>query len=166
MPPPITTTRVIGTSSGPPRALVRSPDQPSRMVEDCQDVVRPGFAAPLWPGGQPGPSSILPAMEASNAKLALSPVTRRKLTEAVVEQLLAAIRELPPGTRVPSERELTRELGVGRSTVREALNGLAMLGVLTIRHGQGAFISDDGAAGTPADAPHASLTAALERAET
>ena len=57
-------------------------------------------------------------MEAPNAKLALSPVTRRKLTETVAEQLLAAIRDLPSGTRVPSERELTRELGVGRSTVR------------------------------------------------
>jgi DNA-binding FadR family transcriptional regulator len=34
-------------------------------------------------------------------------------------------------------------LGVGRSTVREALNGLAMLGVIEIRHGQGAFVAQD-----------------------
>lgn len=80
-------------------------------------------------------------MEAPDAKLALSPVTRRKLTETVAEQLLDAIRELPPGTRVPSERELTRELGVGRSTVREALNGIAMLGIVEIRHGQGVFVA-------------------------
>ena len=55
---------------------------------------------------------------------------------------MEAFRDLPPGTKVPSERELTKDLGVGRSTVREALNGLAVLGVLTIRHGQGAFIAD------------------------
>jgi GntR family transcriptional repressor for pyruvate dehydrogenase complex len=33
-----------------------------------------------------------------------------------------------------------QDLGVGRSTVREALNGLALLGVIEIRHGQGAFV--------------------------
>ena len=54
-----------------------------------------------------------------------------------------AIRELPPGTKVPSERELTKELGVGRSTVREALNGLAMLGIVEIRHGQGVFVTGE-----------------------
>ena len=41
--------------------------------------------------------AILATMEEPNAKLALSPVTRRKLTETVAEQLLAAIRELPAG---------------------------------------------------------------------
>ena len=63
---------------------------------------------------------------------------------------MEAFRDLPPGTKVPSERELTKDLGVGRSTVREALNGLAVLGVLTIRHGQGAFIAEraDGATTT------------------
>ena len=59
------------------------------------------------------------------------------------EQLLAAIRDLPPGTKVPSEREFTKELGVGRSTVREALNGLAMLGIVEIRHGQGVFVTGE-----------------------
>jgi GntR family transcriptional regulator, transcriptional repressor for pyruvate dehydrogenase complex len=100
-------------------------------------------------------------MEAPNAKLALSPVTRRKLTETVAEQLLQAIRELPPGTRVPSERELTRELGVGRSTVREALNGIAMLGIVEIRHGQGVFVTEAATESEPS-----AITAALERGVT
>src|SRR6478752_9224709 len=115
--PPPTTTTLTGTSQRC-HGLVRSPGQPSTM------------------------SFILRGMEAPNAKLGLSPVTRRKLTETVAEQLLQAIRELPPGTRVPSERELTRELGVGRSTVREALNGIAMLGIVEIRHGQGVFVAE------------------------
>jgi GntR family transcriptional repressor for pyruvate dehydrogenase complex len=75
--------------------------------------------------------------------VSLSRVPRRKLAETVAEQLLEAVRDLPPGTRVPSERELTAQLGVGRSTVREALNGLALLGVVEIRHGQGVFVLGD-----------------------
>ena len=76
-------------------------------------------------------------MPEASSKLTLTPAPRRKLTETVAEQLLAAIRDLPPGTKVPSERQLTKELGVGRSTVREALNGLAMLGIVEVRHGRG-----------------------------
>ena len=71
---------------------------------------------------------------------------------------MEAFRDLPPGTKVPSERELTKDLGVGRSTVREALNGLAVLGVLTIRHGQGAFIADAETDGGGDAATHSVLT--------
>jgi DNA-binding FadR family transcriptional regulator len=76
--------------------------------------------------------------------LTLRTVQRRKLTEEIAQQLLGEIRErkLAPGTRMPSERELVKALGVGRSTIREALNGLALLGVLDIRHGQGVFIAE------------------------
>ena len=101
-------------------------------------------------------------MQEPNARIALSPVTRRKLTATVAEQLLAAIHELPPGTKVPSERELTKELGVGRSTVREALNGIAMLGIVEIRHGQGVFVT--GVA--PPEGEPSAITAALERGVT
>jgi GntR family transcriptional regulator, transcriptional repressor for pyruvate dehydrogenase complex len=98
-------------------------------------------------------------MPAVNSKVTLSPAPRRKLTETVAEQLLKAVRELPPGTKVSSERELTKELGVGRSTVREALNGLAMLGIVEIRHGQGVFVTD---APVQVSGPLA-ITAALEQ---
>jgi GntR family transcriptional regulator, transcriptional repressor for pyruvate dehydrogenase complex len=75
-------------------------------------------------------------------ELTLKRAPRQKLAETVAQQLLEAIRDLPPGTRVPPERELTKELGVGRSTVREALNGLGLMGVVDIRHGQGVFVAD------------------------
>jgi GntR family transcriptional regulator, transcriptional repressor for pyruvate dehydrogenase complex len=84
--------------------------------------------------------------------MTLSPISRNKLAETVAQQVLGQIREngLEPGTRMPSERELMAALGVGRSTIREAMNGLAMLGVLEIRHGQGAFVRDpDGGATLP-----------------
>ena len=67
---------------------------------------------------------------------------RKKLAETVAQQILEAVRDLPPGTRLPPERELTKRMSVGRSTVREALNGLAMMGVVEIRHGQGVFVAE------------------------
>jgi GntR family transcriptional repressor for pyruvate dehydrogenase complex len=62
---------------------------------------------------------------------------------------------------MPSERELMAGLAVGRSTVREALNGLAMLGVIEIRHGQGAFVAN------PSPSPSSpEITAALAKGVT
>jgi len=78
--------------------------------------------------------------EPSGVHIAQAP--RRKLAETVAQQILDAVRDKPAGTRLPPERELTKQLGVGRSTVREALNGLAMMGVVEIRHGQGVFVAD------------------------
>lgn len=88
--------------------------------------------------------SDVPSSSRSSVALSLTPVApRRKLAETVAEQVLREIsgRGHAPGTRMPSERELMAALGVGRSTVREALNGLALLGVIEIRHGQGAFVA-------------------------
>ena len=102
-------------------------------------------------------------------RVSLQPAPRRKLSETVAQQLMEAFADLPPGAKVPSERELTRDLGVGRSTVREALNGLAVLGMLEIRHGQGAFITDQGPAIAKDDGGgdrHSTLTAALKRGVT
>ena len=87
--------------------------------------------------------------------LLISQAPRRKLAETVAQQILDAIRDLEPGTRLPPERELTKQLGVGRSTVREALNGLAMIGVVEIRHGQGVFVTEP--SGITAGLDHRSL---------
>ena len=69
-------------------------------------------------------------------------VPRRKLAETVAARILTAVRDQPAGTRLPTERQLTESLGVGRSTVREALNGLALIGVVEVRHGQGVFVAE------------------------
>jgi GntR family transcriptional repressor for pyruvate dehydrogenase complex len=84
-------------------------------------------------------------MSTSSSDITFGQVPRRKLAETVAAQILAGVRGKPAGTRLPTERELTASLGVGRSTVREALNGLAMIGVIEIRHGQGVFVADHGA---------------------
>lgn len=80
-------------------------------------------------------------MSSNDLPVSLAFAPRQKLAETVAKQLLEAIKQLPSGARLPSEKELQRSLKVGRSTVREALNGLAMMGLVEIRHGQGAFVA-------------------------
>jgi GntR family transcriptional regulator, transcriptional repressor for pyruvate dehydrogenase complex len=88
-----------------------------------------------------------------------------KLSEAVAMALLREIREqgLAPGTRLPSEPALMERFGVGRSTIREVVNGLAILGALEVRAGHGAFVRepDAGWRWTPQ-----SLAGALARGHT
>ena len=54
------------------------------------------------------------------------------------QQLLSG--QLKVGDRLLGERELALKLGVGRPLLREAMRSLAMLGLLDIRHGKGAFV--------------------------
>jgi GntR family transcriptional repressor for pyruvate dehydrogenase complex len=57
-------------------------------------------------------------------------------------------------------------LGVGRSTVREALNGLAMLGAVEVRHGAGAFVSGKPRTGKPGAQTSTDIAAALTKGVT
>ena len=50
--------------------------------------------------------------------------------------------KIKPGDRIPSERELAEKMQVGRSTLREALRSLALLGLIETRRGEGTFLSD------------------------
>lgn len=49
---------------------------------------------------------------------------------------------LKPGDKIMSERELSERLNVGRSSVREALRALELLGLIETRRGEGTFIRD------------------------
>jgi len=51
--------------------------------------------------------------------------------------------EYAPGSKIPSESELCRELGVSRVTVREALRGLVRADMLVKAHGKGTFVAAD-----------------------
>jgi len=51
--------------------------------------------------------------------------------------------EYPPGSQLPAESELSRELGVSRVTVREALRVLAQENVLVKVQGRGTFVADN-----------------------
>ncbi len=47
-----------------------------------------------------------------------------------------------PGESLPPQRELAKSLGVGMSTLREALQSLQTMGVLEMRHGEGTFVAN------------------------
>ena len=57
-------------------------------------------------------------------------------------RVLDLIEQLRVGDAIPSERQLTKELGVSRLTVRAALDDLVREGLLVRRHGSGTFVSE------------------------
>ncbi|HSO19412.1 MAG TPA: FCD domain-containing protein [Desulfosarcina sp.] len=69
-------------------------------------------------------------------------IRKSSAPEMVVEQIIDRIAsgDLAPGTCLPSQRELARMLGVGRSSVREAINALVVMGYLEPQQGRGTFI--------------------------
>ena len=60
----------------------------------------------------------------------------------VRNRVLDLIEQLGVGDAIPSERQLTSELGVSRLTVRAALDELVREGLLVRRHGSGTFVSE------------------------
>lgn len=75
----------------------------------------------------------------------IQPIHRRQITTAVIDRILSMIAEgyWQPGEALPAQRELAKSLGVGMSTLREALQSLQTMGVLEMRHGEGTFVSDN-----------------------
>jgi len=69
-------------------------------------------------------------------------VARPRLYEQVAQQILEWIRDnkLQPGQRLPPERELASRLGVSRATVSQALVAMEVVGVVSVRHGDGAVL--------------------------
>jgi GntR family transcriptional regulator, transcriptional repressor for pyruvate dehydrogenase complex len=72
-----------------------------------------------------------------------SPIVRESVAEAVARRILDMVqsRALKPGDQLPPERDLAESLGVSRPSVREAIRGLSILGVVKSRQGGGAWIS-------------------------
>jgi GntR family transcriptional repressor for pyruvate dehydrogenase complex len=71
--------------------------------------------------------------------------------EIVVEQILKQLQsgEIATGARLPSQRALAQSFGVGRSSMREALNALAVMGYLDVQQGRGTFIAQQLPGATP-----------------
>lgn len=65
-----------------------------------------------------------------------------KVSDKIVNQMKALIIEgkLKPGDKLPGERELTEMLGVGRSSIREAMNILETMGYIEIKKRKGYFV--------------------------
>lgn len=87
------------------------------------------------------------ALEAvASLETVFAPVRSQTAFEETVDRLGTAIKLglLPPGTRLPAERELCAQLGIARSTLRQALVALAQSGHLhaTRGRGGGTFVAD------------------------
>lgn len=69
---------------------------------------------------------------------------RPSASERVAERLtdLIASGNIAPGDKLPSENELSRALQVSRPVVREALRGLAMMGIVESKQGGGCYVTD------------------------
>lgn len=67
----------------------------------------------------------------------------KKIFIQIVKQLhdLIAEQNIQEGQKLPSERVLSEQLQVGRSSVREALRSLELLGLIETRHGGGTYLA-------------------------
>lgn len=71
------------------------------------------------------------------------PIARNTLSEEIIKQIIAQIHsgKLKPGSKLPSERELMELFQVSRSSIREALHSLTMIGLLETYPSAGTFVN-------------------------
>lgn len=84
----------------------------------------------------------MPDGEKDNMSVLLKPIKPQRISDQVFEQLRELIfrRELKPGEKMMPERELATALNVSRTTVRDAINKLAAIGLIEQKQGQGTFV--------------------------
>ncbi len=78
---------------------------------------------------------------AKSAAGIIRPILRHDLHLETTSRLARLIAAAEPGSRLPTERELCQRLGVGRSTVREALRSLSFVGAIQPRQGSGTYVA-------------------------
>jgi DNA-binding FadR family transcriptional regulator len=72
----------------------------------------------------------------------LQTVEPQRLYRQIAEQVRSLVQggEFPPGSRLPAERDLAKQLGVSRPSVREALIALEVEGWVEVRTGSGVYV--------------------------
>lgn len=75
----------------------------------------------------------------------LSPIKNTKVYEQVMEQIKAMIVDgtLKKGDKLPTERELVEMLQVSRTSVREAMRAMEIIGLIECKQGGGNFVRDN-----------------------
>jgi len=73
-----------------------------------------------------------------------TPIKRSDLPDAVVERILERVKngDFQPGSKLPSIQELSEKLQVGRSSIREALKQLQIVGIVELKQGKGTFVRE------------------------
>lgn len=76
--------------------------------------------------------------------MTIKPIPRRSLTDVIAGRLARSIIDgtMKPGNQLPSERELVKQFGVSRSTLREALKTLEESQLIEVRPGVGWFVCE------------------------
>jgi len=76
------------------------------------------------------------------ARQFLTPVNRTTLTGDIYRKMVTHLirGDWTPGERIPPERELCQQLGVGRASLREALKALEIMGMIETRLGDGTYV--------------------------
>lgn len=83
---------------------------------------------------------------ATSTKPDFEVVRRNKVYEEVAKQIERLIlKKLKPGDKLPAERELADMLRVSRGSIRDAIRGLELLGLVEPRQGTGTIVRDPGA---------------------
>ncbi|SDG07529.1 FadR/GntR family transcriptional regulator [Alloyangia pacifica] len=74
----------------------------------------------------------------------LTPIVQTPRYRLVAEEIAARIRagDFAPGAKMPADKDLVARLGVSRTTVREAMIALELMGYVVTRYGAGAFVAD------------------------
>ena len=74
----------------------------------------------------------------------LKPINTKSVVQQVVDRLTQALinKELLPGDKIPTEKELASTFGAARNSVREAIKILISFGVLEIRRPEGTFVTN------------------------
>src|ERR1039458_7303331 len=69
------------------------------------------------------------------SEVLLQPMSRTTLSETLFEKLVGHVvkGDWKEGDRIPSEREISGQLGIGRASLREALKALELLGMVESR---------------------------------
>jgi GntR family transcriptional repressor for pyruvate dehydrogenase complex len=76
--------------------------------------------------------------------MAITAIKQKRISDEVFEQMKEHILsgEWAPGKKIPGELELAESFGVSRVSIRDAIHRLVGMGILTIRRGEGTYVTE------------------------
>jgi DNA-binding FadR family transcriptional regulator len=94
----------------------------------------------LWPEDKTDQADGTTQLEDTMQKSLRGPALSKAVRDYVKQYILE--NDLKGGDPLPPETHLVQELGVGRSSVREAIKSLQSLGIVEARHGDGLYVRE------------------------